>query len=403
MTEFEKQYCWDRRGSGCAKWDGMEMSFREKDLIALWVADMDYRCPDSVQEAMGKMVAMNTYGYTFPKPSYYKSFIDWEEKRHGLQVQQSWIRYTPGVVVGIYRFIGALTQPGDGVIILSPCYYPFMDAVADTGRKLVCSMLKKDEKGYYTPDYADFEAKIVANNVHAFVLCSPHNPVGRIWKKEELAELLRICEKHGVYVIADEIHHDLELTEKHTPTLSAYPCEKFTVMLTAASKTFNLAGLSHSMAIVPDPEIRKQYDRFTKPFTGFNANMTGFVAIEAAYTGGEAWLDGCLETLRLNAKYVEETLPKALPKAVVSPLEGTYLQWVDLSAYLTPDDLRDVVLHKCRLAVDWGSQFFPTATRSQGDLTAYLEGRKDAHIRLNLATAETNVKLAVERLIEALQ
>ncbi len=402
MTEFERKYYWDRRGSGCSKWDGMAHGFGSDDLIAMWVADMDFRCPDSVEEAMKEMVAKNTYGYCFPSPSYYQTIVDWEREVHGYSAEPNWILYTPGVVTRIYRFIGALTQPGDSCIILSPCYYPFMSAVEDTGRKLVCSMLKNDN-GYYTPDYEDFEATIIREQVKLFIFCSPHNPVGRVWKKEEIARLMEICEKHGVYVVSDEIHHDLEITEKHVPTLAAYPCEKFAVMISAASKTFNLAGLSHSFAIVPDDELRKRYQTFVKPFTGFHANMTGYVAIEAAYRGGREWLAGCIETIAQNAKLVEDAFRAELPGVVVSPLEGTYLQWVDLSAYLTPDRLKEVVQDQCRLAVDWGHQFFPSESRSEGDRLAVEAGKKDAHIRLNLGTSRSYVEQAVSRLIDALK
>lgn len=402
MTEFEKKYYWDRRGSGCAKWDGMARGFGSGDLIAMWVADMDFRCPDSVEEAMTKLAKMNTYGYSFPSPSYYQSFIQWEQERHGLIVKPEWIRYTPGVVCGIYRAIGALTQPGDACMILSPCYYPFMSAAEDTDRRLVCCMLK-EEKGEYTPDFEEFEDTIIREKVKIFILCSPHNPVGRIWKKEELAKLLQICEKHGVYVVSDEIHHDLEISGKHVPIFSAYPCEKFAVLLTAASKTFNLAGLSHSMILIPDPELRKKYDAYCKPFTGINSNMTGYVAVEAAYRGGREWLDGCLEHLRNNVHIVEETLGAGLPEAVISPLEGTYLQWVDLAPYVSREKLEDVVLKQCRLAVDWGHQFFPKESRSSGDAMAAELGKKDCHIRLNLATSEEYVRLAATRLVEVLK
>ena len=402
MTEFEKKYYWDRRGSGCAKWDGMARGFGSGDLIAMWVADMDFRCPDSVGEAMEKLAKMNTFGYSFPSPGYYQSFVQWEHERHGYTVKPEWIRYSPGVVCGIYRAIGALTQPGDSCIILSPCYYPFMSAVEDTGRRLVCSMLR-EENGQYTIDFQDFEDTIVREKVKLFVLCSPHNPVGRIWKKEELADLLRICEKHGVWVVSDEIHHDLEISGKHTPILAAYPCEHFTVMLTAASKTFNMAGLSHSMVIIPDAEVRKKYDAYCKPFTGINANMTGYILVEAAYRGGREWLDGCLETLRSNVRIVEEILGAGLPEAVITPLEGTYLQWIDLAPYVSRERLEDVVLKQCRLAVDWGHQFFPKESRSPGDLKAVELGKTDCHIRLNLATSEEYVRTAAERLVEALK
>ena len=402
MTEFERKYYWDRRGSGCAKWDGLELSFGEKDLLAMWVADMDFRCPDSVEEAMGKLVRMNTYGYTFPAPGYYEAFLGWEEKRHGYRAEQGWVRHTPGVVCGIYRFLGALTEPGDACIILSPCYYPFMNAVEDTGRRLVCSMLK-NEGGYYTPDYEDFEETVVREKVRAFVLCSPHNPVGRVWTKEELSRLLAICERHGVIVISDEIHHDLEITRTHVPTLAAYPCEKFAVMLTSPSKTFNLAGMSHSMAVVPDETLRRRFDEYCRPFTGMNSNVTGYVAAEAAYRGGEEWLSGCLDLIRRNARFVEEALPAALPGVVVSPLEGTYLQWVDLGACLKPEEMKTVVQDRCRLAVDWGRQFFPAESRCEGDRAAAEAGKKDTHIRLNLATSRENVETAVSRLIDALK
>lgn len=400
--DFEERYYWDRRGSGCSKWDGLQAVFGDGDLLAMWVADMDFRCPDSVQEAMGKLVSANTYGYTFPAQGYYDAFIDWERERHGYAVEQSWIRYTPGVVCGIYRFLGALTEPGDAVLILSPAYYPFMSAVEDTGRRLVCSLLK-NEGGRYTPDFADMEAVIQREKVKAFILCSPHNPVGRIWTREELGEMLRICEKYGVYVISDEIHHDLEVSGKHIPTLAACPCEKFTVMLTAASKTFNLAGLAHSFAVIPDEGLRKRFDDYCRPFIGMSANMTGYVAIEAAYRGGAEWLSGCLELIRENARYVSETLPAALPGVTVSPLEGTYLQWVDLSAYLRPEELKRVVQDECRLAVDWGHQFFPSGATGSGDEAAAAAGKRDAHIRLNLATSRANTRLAVTRLIGAMK
>jgi cystathionine beta-lyase len=391
MTDFEKKYYYDRRGTGCAKWDGLEHMFGRSDLIALWVADMDFRCPDSVRAAMTKLAEANTYGYSFPAKEYFSAFIGWEKKRHGYNVEQDWIRHTPGVVSGIYRFIGALTEKNDACIILSPCYYPFMNAVKDTGRRLVCSMLKND-KGYYTPDYEDFENKIVKENVKLFVLCSPHNPVGRVWKKEELAKLLEICEKHGVYVISDEIHQDLTLGgNRHITAANAYSCGKFAVTLTAASKTFNLAGLSHSFAIVPDKDIRKKFDDYCEPYHSGLAN-TGYIAIQAAYEGGEAWLDGCLLTIEKNAEYLRDTLKAKLPEAVVSPLEGTYLQWIDLAAYTTPDNIKAIVQEKCGLAVDYGNWFYTPE-----------EGKSDCHIRMNLATSFDNIKTAVDRLAEAMK
>jgi cystathionine beta-lyase len=249
----------------------------------------------------------------------------------------------------------------------------------------------KNENGFYTPDYEDFERKIKAEKVKLFMLCSPHNPVGRVWKKEELARLMDICQRHGVYVISDEIHQDLVLGGKrHITAAKAYPCGKFAVTLTAASKTFNLAGLSHSFAIVPDKDLRDRFDEYCKPFHGGTAS-TGYAAVQAAYEGGRGWLEGCLETIEENAACLRRILAERLPEAVVSPLEGTYLQWIDLSAYVAPGSIREIVQDRSGLAVDYGSWFFTPE-----------DGRDDCHIRINLATSSGNIITAANRLADAL-
>ena len=268
MTEFEQKYYVDRRGSDSAKWDGLQSLFKRTDLMPFWVADMDFRCPDGVRAALMKMAEYNLYGYYSAPPAVDEAFIGWEKSRHGYQVKREWLRNTPGVVSGIYRLINAFTQPGDACIILSPCYYPFMNAVSDCGRRLVCSMLKNDA-GYYSPDPEDFERNIVSNSVRLFILCSPHNPVGRVWTKNELAALLDICRRHGVIVISDEIHQDILLGGSvHVPTAMAAPCDDLAVTLTAPSKTFNLAGMSFSYMIAPDAGLLKRYDKYIKTIHG---------------------------------------------------------------------------------------------------------------------------------------
>lgn len=385
MTEFEKKYYRDRQGSGSVKWDGLEAFFGDGGLMPLWVADMDFSCPDCVRQAMEGLAQNNLYGYFMPPQDAFDAFYRWERDRHGYEIKPEWVRYTHGVVTAIYRLISALTQKGDACAILTPSYYPFMDAVRDTGRRLVCSRLKNDG-GYYTPDYKDFEKKIIENRVKLFIMSSPQNPVGRIWKREELAALLDICARHKVYVISDEIHQDIELFgNKHTPAALTYPAEDFLITVTAATKTFNLAGLSHSTAIIESEEIRRRYDEYAKTLHGGD-NITGYVAAAAAYVGGEKWLSDCLLQTEHNAMLIKSELERGLPAAVLSPLEGTYLQWIDLGAYLTADKIEAAMKEKCRLAVDYGSQFFPDNEPGE------------CHIRVNLATSSENIKEAARRL-----
>ena len=391
MTEFEKKYYVERRGTGSAKWDGLAFQFSSADLLPFWVADMDFRVPECVQDALREMADFGVFGYYGAGPAYDQAIIDWEKRRHGYEIQREWLRFSPGVVAGIYRYVQAYTQKGDSCIILSPCYYPFMHAVHDNERKLVCSMLINNG-GIYSIDYEDFEAKIVENDVKLFVLCSPHNPVGRVWTAEELKKLLEICKKHDVIVVSDEIHQDIiPGSRKHIPTDSVNDIGAKVVTLSAASKTFNLAALNHSFAIIPDEALRKQYDEACK-FAHIGGAMPGYIATRAAYTGGEAWLEELLTELRGNAEFVEQALTKALPKVVVSPLEGTYLMWIDLGAYVKQSELQDLVETKCGLAVDYGKWFFDEGV-----------GEDDCHIRVNLATSRANLEELTKRLIAAIQ
>ncbi len=392
MNEFEKKYYADRRGSGAIKWDGLKFLFGSDDpeMISMWVADMDFHSPECVGEALKKLGESGEYGYYMPSPAYFNAFLNWEEKRHGYKAQREWMRTTPGVVAGIFHFVGAFSQPGDACIILSPCYYPFMEAVEETGRRLVCSMLK-NEGGLYTIDFADFERKIEENEVKIFILCSPHNPVGRIWTREELTQLMEICRRHGVLVISDEIHQDLELFgHKHVPTLASCDCADFAVSLTAASKTFNMASFNHSIALVPNKDLRDKYDAYLKHMH-LSGAKPGFVAVQAAYEGGESWLDQVIAVVENNVRVVTELMQEGAPKVVISPLEGTYLQWLDIGAYVKAEEIKSFMTERCKLAVDYGSQFF---TKEAG------EG--DTHIRLNLATSEDNVRRAAERLVREL-
>ena len=379
----------DRRGTDSSKWDNLKSTFGRSDLQAMWIADMDFRVPDCVVSAIENYMKTGVFGYYVPRPSYHQAFIDWERKYHGYQVKEEWLRFAPGVVPAFNWFLQVFTEPGDTVIVQTPVYYPFMHAVKNNGRRLVCCDLI-NTGGIYTVDFADFEKKIVENGVKLFILSSPHNPAGRVWKRDELKAMLDICKRHGVYVISDEIHHDIVFGDNvHIPSATVGDYDKILVTLTAATKTFNLAGCQNSFAIIPDPDIRRRFDGFVEGIRIHGGNPFGYVAVEAAYRGGRQWFEQVRDIIYGNYEYVRESLKKSLPGAVVSPLEGTYLLWIDFGAYLPASEIKSFMEDKCGLAFDYGDWF-------GGE-------RFGTHIRMNLATSRELVEKAVNSIISNLK
>lgn len=378
----------DRRNTDCSKWDAQSENFGEEGLHAMWVADMDFQVPSCVTDALSEYVKEGVFGYYTAPDSYYNAFINWE-KEHGYNVKREWIRFSPGVVSGFNWIVQMMTNPKDPVIVLTPVYYPFLYAVTNNDRTLITSDLINDH-GTYSIDFEDFEQKIIDNHVKLFIFCSPHNPVGRVWKKEELDKLLAICKKHHVFIISDEIHHDLLAPgQKHIPIASIADYDDSLITVTAPSKTFNLAGCQNSIIIIPDEKLREKWDAFTTSIRVTNGNTFGYIAARAAYTGGRPWLNEVNEIVHNNYLYVKETFEKELPKLVISPLEGTYLLWIDFGAYLSFDEMKDFMQKKCHLAFDYGDWF---------------GGEKfGTHVRMNLATSKENVEKAVTAIIENLK
>lgn len=389
--KFLKENCPDRHGSDCSKWDILASKYGDSNLVSMWVADMDFKAPKEVIQVLRNKVDFGIFGYNLTREGYYNSFINWEKKYHNWEIKKEWIRFTPGVVTGIFWCVNMLTKKDDAIIINMPVYYPFHHAIEDIGRKLIYNELINND-GIYTIDFCDFEKKIIENNVKLYILCSPHNPVGRVWTEEELTKLFDICQKHNVKIISDEIHHDLIIGNKpHIPSaiVSNGKYANNIITLTAASKTFNLAGMKNSFVIIPGEELRKQFDELIVTLHEDTGNMLGYYAIEAAYTYGREWLDTVIEIIRDNYNYIKERLSKELPKAKLSPLEGTYLAWLDLSAYTgktNENGMKDFVQNKARLAIDYGSWFGVGG---------------DGFIRLNLATTPEWVEKAVNGLIIA--
>ena len=379
----------DRRGTDCCKWDDVMTTFGADGLLPFWVADMDFRVDSHIIDAVTEYMKTGVYGYYVVPDSYYESFIAWEREQHGLTIDRDWIRYSPGVVSGFNFAVQVLTQPDDAVIVTTPVYYPFLHAVENNGHKLICSELVSRDGRYYI-DFDDFEEQIVRNEVKAFIFCSPHNPVSRVWSADEIRTLLDICRKHDVAVISDEIHHDLTFEGSvHIPTLSLAGEDDRIIMFTSASKSFNIAALRNSFVVIRNPDLRSDWDDFMKGLRLNMGNPMGYIASEAAYTYGKDWLSEVKEVIFRNYSYIKEQFALHLPEVVLTPLEGTYLAWADFRAYLAPQDVQPFMQEKCGLAFDYGPWF-------GGD-------ESGTFIRINLATSGENIKEMVSRIIAGLK
>lgn len=384
--KFLKEYLVERKGTYSLKWDALDKRFGNADLISMWVADMEIKAPKEVIEALKERCEHGVFGYSYVSDEYYNSVINWLKEKHNYEIKKEWLRFTNGVVTAIYCFVNIFTKVDDAVLILTPVYYPFHNAVKDNNRKLITCDLKNTD-GYFTIDYDEVEKKIVENKVKLFIQCSPHNPAGRVWKEEELARILEICKKHNVLVISDEIHQDITMKGyKHIPSAivanGKYADNLITV--SAASKTFNLAGLIHSNIIISNDELRKKYDKEIKKINQTEINILGMLATQVAYEKGSEWLENVKEIIEDNFNYLKTELNKHIPEITITNLEGTYLVFLDLRKIIPIDKVKEFIQDKCNLAIDFGEWF-----------GASFKG----FIRINLATDPEIVKKAVESII----
>lgn len=367
MSRFDFDRVIDRRGTNCVKFDAAVDNGYSPDILPLWVADMDFQAPPCVLEALGKAVEHGIFGYPMTGQGYYDAIIRWFDTRFDWKVQQEWLIQTPGVVFALSAAVRAATQPGDAVLVQPPVYYPFYNVIRQNERKVVESPLVYED-GRYTIDFADVERKIVENGVKLFILCSPHNPVCRVWTVEELARLGTICKAHGVTVISDEIHCDFAFPgHPHTPFVKACPeLAEHTIICTAPSKSFNLAGLQTSNIFVPGAELRAAFQREMDVVSYHGVNCLGAVACQAAYEQGAQWLDACKAYMRDNLDYVRAFLAEHLPRIKLVEPEGTYFAWLDCSGLgLTKEALDDLVVHKANLWLDTGAIFGECAAQFQ--------------------------------------
>lgn len=348
----------ERRGTNCEKWDGLKELYGRDDLLPLWVADMDFSAPPAISSALEKRGEHNIYGYTYCGDEYYEAVIGWMSRRHNWDIKKEWIVFTPGVVPALSLAIKAFTKPGDKVIIQSPVYHPFYDVIGNNGRHIVNNpLIYKD--GKYTMDYEDLEEKI-DSRTRILLLCNPHNPVGRVWTKEELNKLGEICLKNDIIIISDEIHFDIVYKDyNHTVMANISPeIRENCIVCTAPSKTFNIAGLQMSNIIIPNDKLRNRYKTEFENSRISGPNIFGIEALIAAYNNSEDWLDKLLVYLEGNRDYLINFVKERIPQIKVIKPEGTYLAWVDCSGLnMDPAELRDFFVNKCRLALNAGEMF----------------------------------------------
>lgn len=357
--EFEFDQVIDRKGSWSNKWDDVVRLFGSADVLPMWVADMDFSAPPSVQSALAKRLAHGVYGYVSPPASYVDALLGWLARRHHFFPDREWVTYSPGVVPSLGLLVQALTEPGDAVIIQPPVYSPFAELVKNHDRRLVINPLRFTQ-GRYEMDLQDLEMKLLQEKAKVLILCSPHNPVGRVWTKSELTALGELCQRYGVFVLADEIHSDLILPgHVHTPYAAlgdAFAAHSATCL--APSKTFNLAGLQTAFTLIADPLARERYNHELQRSGFYAPNAFGATAAEAAYTSGDEWLDALLIYLQANVRLIDDTLLNHLPGITWSQPEGTYLAWLDCRAWgLSDAELTTWFKEEAKVGVNDGHTF----------------------------------------------
>ena len=378
----------DRRGTNCEKWDQLARYFGRDDLLAMWVADMDFRTVPQVREALMRRADHAIYGYTDDSDRERAAEAGWLERRHGLRVETDWILYSPGVVDSIFFCVDALTGPEDAVLIQPPVYGPFYRAAELFNRKLVTSPLIHAD-GTWRMDYDDLDKKF-SDGARLMILCSPHNPVGRVWTRDELQRLVDLAARYGAVIVSDEIHADFTFDgHRQTRILALEGAAERCVMLTSATKSFNLAGLRHSSVIAPNPSLRKAVSDALTRAHATSPNIFGSIAQTVAYTCGDEWMDAVVEYVKENRDYTVAFLREQLPELRCAPQEGTYLTWIDFSGLGMPHEaVMTLLTDRARVALNSGLFF--------GE-----EGR--GWFRMNLATPRVNVERTLDCITKAIR
>lgn len=379
----------ERKNTNCVKWD-LKNPRVDDDTISMWVADMDFQSPQPVIDALTKRVEHGVFGYTTDNETYRQAVVDYMSRRHNWHIEKDWIVPLCGIVTALKVAVNAYTKPGDAIIIQKPVYYPFDVCIELNERKKVINptIFKED---HYEIDFDDFEQKIIDNQVKMYILCNPYNPIGKVWSKDELYQIGMICKKHNVIVVADEIHHDFVYGDNiHIPFFEVDESFKdFSIICTAPSKTFNLAGLQTSNIIIENKALRKQYQDTAVRYGVQAPNLLGVEACIAAYTKCDDWLDEVLAYIESNINYMEQFLKERLPMLRLIRPQGLYLVWVDFRELgMSNKELETFMLEKAKLWLDEG----------------YIFGEEGSGFeRFNLACPREIVTKALENLEQAIK
>ncbi|MEN8701457.1 MalY/PatB family protein [Bacillus infantis] len=384
MTIYDFHKSISRYETASVKWELTKDVFGSSDVLPMWVADMDFEPPEEVQKAISKRASHEVFGYTFVPPSASEAVQQWQKDQSGWEIRKSWVLYSPGVVPSISLAVQAFTSPGDKIMLQSPVYTPFFEMIEKNGRLVVNSPLALVEQRYEI-DFQLFEEEL-KKGIKLFLLCNPHNPGGRVWKKEELLKIGELCKKYGCLILSDEIHSDLVFSpHKHIPIASL--SEEFrdiTITCIAPSKTFNIAGLQSSAVIIPNEQLRDKFKSIQAQQGFFTLNIFGITALEAAYRHGRDWLDQLLTYLQANYEIARSFIERELPPVKVMDLEATYLMWLDCRELSLPDkDLNSRLIEKGKIALEPGTKYGPGG---------------EGFVRMNIACPRDTLEEGLKRL-----
>lgn len=388
MIEFDKKI--SRKDTESVKWDAIAETYQMDDLLPLWVADMDFLSPEGVANAFSEYIKHGIFGYATLSDKLYQAIIHWERQRHAVELTKENIVFTSGVLTSLAAAVQTFTKPGDSILIHDPVYPPFSSIIETNQRHIVRSSLL-EKNNHFVMDFSNMEKKIEENNVKAMILCNPHNPGGRVWSKEELKQLSELCLKHRVFLFSDEIHQDLTLFD-HTFTsmLTINPdLDDLLIAFTSATKTFNLAAIKNSMVFIKNPELKAKFEKHLVMNQQHEINTIGLIGTQAAYETGGEWLNQLIPYLEKNVQTVNQFFEQHLPKVRIMSPEGTYLMWLDFTAYISDDQkLENTLVRKGKVVLNPGITFGPSG---------------HGHMRLNIACPEETLLEGLHRIKHALE
>ncbi len=388
MIEFDKKI--SRKDTESVKWDAIAETYQMDDLLPLWVADMDFLSPEGVANAFSEYIKHGIFGYATLSDKLYQAIIHWERQRHAVELTKENIVFTSGVLTSLAAAVQTFTKPGDSILIHDPVYPPFSSIIETNQRHIVRSSLL-EKNNHFVMDFSDMEKKIEENNVKAMILCNPHNPGGRVWNKEELKQLSELCLKHRVFLFSDEIHQDLTLFD-HTFTsmLTINPdLDDLLIAFTSATKTFNLAAIKNSMVFIKNPELKDKFEKHLVMNQQHEINTFGLIGTQVAYETGGEWLSQLIPYLEKNVQTVNQFFEQHLPKVRIMNPEGTYLMWLDFTAYISDDQkLENTLVRKGKVVLNPGITFGPSG---------------HGHMRLNIACPEETLLEGLHRIKHALE